>query len=114
MVHTLQPTQTSFEHVLGAGGGIDDDGFHRAGVHAPGFRALRAGVRGEAALVVEIEDLDARLGGVEHPFVLKRTGHLALQTAGALFRFELQRLEHQGSPRLRPFATDRIPNDRGA
>jgi hypothetical protein len=43
---------------------------------------------------VEVEDFDARFGSSEGAVVLKRTGHLALQTTGALVRVDMQQFLH--------------------
>jgi len=70
-------------HHLGAGHLVHRDGFHRAGVQAPGFVALRAGVGHFLAGVVEVKNLDARLRRGVGAVVLERTRHLALQAASA-------------------------------
>jgi hypothetical protein len=36
----------------------------------------------------ELENLDPRLGWIEHALVLERAGHLALQARGALGRID--------------------------
>ena len=47
--------------------------------------------------MLELEDLDARFRRVEDPFVLERTGHLALQTAGTFVGIDKQGLVHDAS-----------------
>jgi hypothetical protein len=47
--------------------------------------------------MLEGEDLDPRLGDVEYAMVLVRTRHLALQTAGAFVRVDVQRFLHDAS-----------------
>ena len=63
-------------------------------MQAPGFIALGAGVGHFSARAVEVENLDARLGGGKHAVILVRTGHLTLQTAGALLGIDVQTFEH--------------------
>ena len=84
----------AFQHHLGARGGVHLDRLDRAGVQAPRLVALGARVGHLAAGVVEIEDLDARLGGIEDLVVLVRTGHFALQAPGALRRVDVERFLH--------------------
>jgi len=43
---------------------------------------------------MEIENLDARLGRIEHTIVLVTAGHLALQAPGAFVGVDVQRLKH--------------------
>jgi hypothetical protein len=43
---------------------------------------------------VEVEYLDAGLGGIEDAFVFVGTGHLALQTPGTLLGIDVQGLHH--------------------
>jgi hypothetical protein len=45
--------------------------------------------------MMEGENLYTRLGGIEDPFVLVRTGHLALQTTGTLDGVYMQGSLHE-------------------
>src|SRR5574343_536997 len=91
---------------LGAGGLVDRDGLDRAGVQAPGLVALGAGVGHLAPGLVEIEDLDARLGRREHTVVFVGAGHFALQATRALFRVDVKALLHEGVLRFGPCSVD--------
>ena len=62
----------------------------------------------EAALMMKGKDLDAGLGGIEHPLVVQRTGHFTLQTVGALARINVQRLLHS---HLLPMRGHPTPNE---
>ena len=79
---------------FGARGFVHGDGFHRAGMQAPGFVALGAGVGHFFASVVEVKHLDAGFGGGVCAVVLERTGHFALQTTSAFICVDMQRLLH--------------------
>jgi hypothetical protein len=79
---------------LGAGGLVDGDRLHRAGVQAPGLVALRAGIGHFLAGVMEFKDLDTRLGRRVRAVVLERTGHLALHAARAFVCVDMQHLLH--------------------
>jgi hypothetical protein len=57
---------------------------------APSLGALGAGVRDHAPFRMKIEDLDARLCGIEGPFFFKGTCHLALETTSTLNGFDLK------------------------
>ena len=46
------------------------------------------------ARVVEVKDLDARLGGGVGAIVLEGTGHFALEAPGAFLRVDVQGLLH--------------------
>ena len=83
-----------FVHHFGACCLIHRDGLDRARVQAPGLVALGTGVRHFFAGVVEVKHLDARFGGGEGAVVLERTGHFALQTAGAFVCIDVQHLLH--------------------
>jgi hypothetical protein len=65
-------------------------------MQAPCLGTLGTGIGDETPFFMESEYLDAGFGGIEHPGGLVGTGHLALQTTGALFRFYLKRFEHLG------------------
>src|SRR6185369_6428506 len=79
---------------LRAGEPVDRDRLHRTGVQAPGLVALGARVRHFLAGVMEVEDLDARLGRRESSVVFERAGHLALQAACAFVRVDMQNFLH--------------------
>ena len=79
---------------LGAGHLVERDRFDRAGVQAPGFVALRAGVGHLATGVMEVEHLDAALGRRVGGVVLEGTGHFTLEAPGALLRVDVQGLLH--------------------
>src|SRR5262249_57983465 len=66
--------------------GADRDGAHRAGRHAPAFRALRARVRRVGGVALEGRDADDRLGRLVRPGLHVRARQLAAQTARALLR----------------------------
>src|SRR5512140_491925 len=82
------------EHDLRAGRGVRPDRVDRAGAHAPGLVALRAGVRDLLPGLVEVEHLDAREARVDRAVVLVAAGHLALDAAGALHGVDPKRLLH--------------------
>jgi hypothetical protein len=50
---------------------------------------------------VEIEDLDARVRGIERAFQLVGAGHLALETARAFLRIDVERFLQRALPNLR-------------
>jgi hypothetical protein len=58
---------------------------------------LGTGVGDFASGVFEVEDLDPRLGDVEHSVILEGAGHLALQTAGTFVGVDVQRFLHDAS-----------------
>jgi hypothetical protein len=68
---------------------VDADRLDRAGVHAPGFIALGAGVRRKSPFVMKGKNLDERSRRIERPGVLVRTGHFALETAGTFARIDV-------------------------
>ena len=84
-------------HDFDACGEVGRDRVHRAGLLAPGLRALGAGIRHHAPFLVEVEDANARFGDVEFILIFVRAGHLALLTPGALAGIDHQRLEHRSS-----------------
>ena len=83
-----------FVNHLGTRGFVNRDGLHRAGMQAPGFIALGAGVGHFFAGLMKLKHLNARLGSGEGAVVLKRTRHLALQAACAFVRVDVQHLLH--------------------
>ena len=78
------------QYVLGTRFFIQHDGFDGTGVHTPGLTALGAGIGDKTTFLMEGKYLDAGFCGIEYPFRLVGTSHLALQTAGTLFRFNLE------------------------
>jgi hypothetical protein len=75
---------------------VHGDGLDRAGMQAPGLVALGAGVRHLLAGMVEVKNLDARLGGGVGAVILERTGHFALHAAGAFVCVDVQDFLHVG------------------
>ncbi len=73
---------------------VNGDGFYRAGMQAPSFVALGAGVRHFFASVVKVENLDAGFRSGKRAVVLKRTSHFTLHTSGAFVRVDVQYLLH--------------------
>jgi hypothetical protein len=58
---------------------------------------LGTGVGDFASGVLEVKDLDPRLGDIEHSVILKGAGHLALQAACAFVGVDVQRFLHDAS-----------------
>jgi hypothetical protein len=75
---------------------VNHDGLNRTGMHTPCFGTLGTGIGDETPFFMECEYLDTGYGWIEHPGGLVGTGHFALQTTGAFFRFDLKRFEHLG------------------
>jgi hypothetical protein len=75
---------------LGTSGSIQADGVHRAGMQAPGFRTLGAGIGNLAPGFMKIENLDTRFRGIENSMVLIRAGHFALQAACTFVRADVE------------------------
>jgi hypothetical protein len=71
---------------FGSGVAIKCDGIDGAGLHTPGFRALRARIRHEAPFIVKGKDANSGFGGVEYAFVFQGTGKFTLNAASALTR----------------------------
>ena len=85
------------EHDLGAGSGIDLDRVDRTRMQAPGLVALGAGIGNLPPGIFEVEDLDARLRGIEYAVVLVAARHFALQAAGTFVGVDIQGLLHVSS-----------------
>ena len=80
------------------------DCVYRAGLLAPCFGALGAGVGNHLTGFMEIEDPDARLSDVEFGFIFIGTRHFALLAAGAFSSVDDQGLQHSKVPPFLPKA----------
>lgn len=83
-----------FVHHHGAGDFVFGDRLDRASMQAPRFVTLRAGVGHFFTRLVEVKYFDARFGCGKCAVILERTGHLALKTARAFVRVNVQDFLH--------------------
>src|SRR2546429_4918892 len=86
------------EHVLGAGG-VDGDGAHRAGGHAPALGALRARVGRVRGVALEGRHADDGLRRLERADLHVRARDLAAQAAGATLGRDLENFHRFFFPR---------------
>src|SRR5438477_8519776 len=86
------------EHVLGAGG-VDSDGAHRAGGHAPALRALRARVGSVRGVTLEGRYADDGLRRLERADLHVGARDLTAQAAGAPLGRDLENFHRFFFPR---------------